>query len=90
MTTAFEKTIEILSGEDGISVVVRPLFPFVSEGYRIKDSSEIELFGEGKRIVLAVPDDVLRDVTTSEELTLCEFPMEGAEVVRELILSRAL
>lgn len=89
MTTALEKTVEILSREDGISIVVRPLFPFLAEGYRVRGASELEVYGEGKRIVLAIPEDVQGDVAESEQLALCEFPMEGAEAVRELILSRS-
>ncbi|MBW3243595.1 hypothetical protein KUV57_13055 [Epibacterium sp. DP7N7-1] len=89
MKTALEKTVEILSGEEGVSIVVRPLFPFIAEGYRVRGTAELEVFGDGKRISLAVPEDVQGDVAASEQLSLCEFPMEGSEVVRELILSRS-
>lgn len=86
MTTSFEKSVEILSGEEGVSIVLRPLFPFVAEGYRLGASGLIEIFGEGKRISLAVPPEALPDVRAAEQINLCEFTMDGHEPIRELIL----
>lgn len=90
MMTSFEKAVEILSGEDGVSVTVRPLFPFLAEGFRIGKRKDLEVFGEGKLISLAIPEEIRADVLAAENITLCEFPMVGAQAVRELILDREM
>ncbi|WP_027234574.1 hypothetical protein [Leisingera caerulea] len=88
MTSGFEKTVEMLSGEDGPSIVVRPLFPFTAEGYRIKTPAAVEIYGEGKMISLDLPAEVQEDFLCADQIELCEFPIEGTTPVRELILIR--
>ncbi len=88
MKPGFEKIVEMLSGEDGPSIVVRPLFPFVAEGYRIKNPTSVEIYGEGKMISLDLPAEVQEDFLRTDQIELCEFPIEGTTPVRELILVR--
>ncbi|MCW3782583.1 hypothetical protein [Defluviimonas salinarum] len=88
MKGVIEKTIEFLNGEAGVTITVRPLLPFVAEGYRMRGASGIDVFGDGRRLPLEIPEDQVVAFAEAEEILLCEFPVEGPDPVRELVLQR--
>lgn len=82
-----EKIIEIIEGEDDISVIVRPMFPFACEYYR-RTNTGIALCGEGLQINLKLTSEQSELVYSTDRLLLCEFTLTGTESVRELLLDR--
>lgn len=88
MKNLLEKAIEFVSNENGVSLIVRPLFPFVAEGFRQAAPGKVEIFGAGRMLAFDVPAEILPDLDAAEELLLCEFPSSGQIAVRELILLR--
>lgn len=82
-----EKVIEIIEGEDGASVLVRPPFPFEAEGFRISGGF-LSIFGGGRVFSVTIPAQHLRLISGSDMISLVEFPAQGVEPLREMILSR--
>lgn len=81
-----EKLQEIIVDELGyVTIAVRPMLPFLAEGCRVKDK-HIDLFGEGRKITLEIPDSAAEAIQESEEVLLCEFTRSGSRPERELQL----
>lgn len=84
-----EKTVEFLLGELGdLTLALRPILPILAEGYRCDAKGHIQIFGEGRKISLAVPEEITAALDRAENLLLCEFAASGDTPARELILSR--
>lgn len=78
-----EKTVEIMISDVGeMHIVLRPRLPFLVEGYRIQQK-QIELFGEGERLGLDIPDDMVSEANEAEQALVTEFGRTGANPVRE-------
>lgn len=88
MKNLHEKAIEFVSNENGVSLVVRPVFPFIAEGFRQTARGKVEVFGAGRMLAFEVPAEILADLDQADELLLCEFPASGQFADRELILLR--
>lgn len=82
-----EKTIEVIEGEDDITVLVRPMFPFVCENYR-RTGTGIAVCGEGSQINLKLGPEQIELIEVADRIVLCEFTISGSESARELILER--
>lgn len=89
MIPSGEKTFELQFGDEGATCVVRPQFPFVSEGFRLTASGELELFGEGRRLRFALMREDLAAIRQCDEVTLYEFPAVGDAPMRELIIAKS-
>lgn len=85
MKSAIEKTHEIIQGEDGIQVTIRPMLPFAAEEFRIR-SGNLQLIGDGRSLSLPVPSELVQALAEAETLQLIEFPVRGAEPQREIIV----
>ena len=78
-----EKTVEIMISDVGdMHIVLRPRLPFLVEGYRIQ-KKQIELFGEGERLGLTIPEDLVSEVLEADQALVTEFARTGAAPVRE-------
>ncbi len=78
-----DKTIEIMISEVGeMHIILRPRLPFLVEGYRIHEK-QIELFGEGERLGLDIPEDMVSEALEIEQALVTEFGRTGSDPVRE-------
>jgi hypothetical protein len=78
-----EKTVEIMISDVGeMHIVLRPRLPFLVEGYRILEK-QIELFGEGERLGLEIPEELVTEALEADQALVTEFPRTGAMPVRE-------
>jgi len=78
-----EKTVEIMISDVGeMHIVLRPRLPFLVEGYRILEK-QIELFGEGERLGLDIPEELVTEASEVDQALVTEFARSGALPVRE-------
>jgi hypothetical protein len=78
-----EKTIEIIVSEVGeLTIVLRPALPFEADGYRLQENS-IEIFGQGEKVNLPIPEDLIEEVREIDQAILFEYDRTSAEPVRE-------
>jgi hypothetical protein len=83
-----DKTVEILVSDVGeMKIVLRPRLPFIAEGYRLQDG-HIELFGQGEKLPLDVPEDLRAEVADIDQALLLEFGRTGAAPERETDILR--
>ena len=86
---------EIILGDEGIIVTLRPGCAFAPEAYRFvqlgqSGSGWIELFGEGKIQKVVIPEDmfgvIAPELEAGAEISLIEFDGSSSIPFRELIL----
>lgn len=83
-----DKTIEILVSDVGeMRIVLRPRLPFQVEGYRMRGAS-LELFGQGEKVTLDVPEDLVGEAAELDQALVLEFARTGEDPVRETDILR--
>ncbi|MFG6082109.1 hypothetical protein ACEUZ9_002752 [Paracoccus litorisediminis] len=80
-----EKVIEIIEGDDDMVLIVRPMFPFAAESFRITPQG-IAILGASSSIALKLDESQREMLGTPDRILLSEYPVEGNEARRELIL----
>ncbi len=86
MKQAIEKTVEVVVSDQGVTVAVRPEFPFLAESFHVAGPGILHVLWEGRRLVLSVQPDDTEAIEGQEQILLAEFPAEGGEPLRETIL----
>lgn len=85
MKSAIEKSHEIILGEEGVQVTIRPMLPFVCEEFAVRGGT-LQLIGAGVRLSLPIPAEQVAVLQLAETIQLIEFPVHGSEPAREIIV----
>jgi hypothetical protein len=72
----------LLSDLGGVTLSVRPPLPFTPDGVRVR-SGRVELYGEGRRILLEADPEVAAEILQASGLLLIEHPEAGPGAPRE-------
>lgn len=82
-----EKVIEIVEGDDDVTLIIRPIFPFAAENFAL-NGQNLAIIGPSSRIVLRVDEDQIGLIKDADRLLLVEYASTGTEPHRELIITR--